>query len=98
MPRHLSSLEKAVEFKKLFNHDAHYPGNHEEIMGWFSEIMMALEAENLTCDGELSQYEVIKNFKNLVSQWEELECLIGGTMDEEMVCQWKFSKLTEVTI
>ena len=61
---------------------------NEEIKKKFSSLACQLSPENLTCDGELSNAQVNKRYKNLKLQWMALEKEVGREVSEEET--WNF--------
>jgi hypothetical protein len=56
-----------------------------ELIQQFQRLSNQLSPENLSCDGELTKYQVDKNRIRLKLQWESLEKQAGRTVSDEEV-------------
>lgn len=64
----------------------------QEIKEKFMDLACQLSPECLTCDGELSKTESNRRFRNLSSEWRNLERKIGRVVDEGEVWNWEVEK------
>jgi hypothetical protein len=59
-----------------------------DLMDSFFRVSMAMEPENLYCDGEVSHAEAMRKLKSLQRTWANLEKQIGRRVTENEVYQW----------
>ena len=60
----------------------------EKLMKDFLRLAGELSPENLTCDGELSEYATQRKHSKLMREWHKLEDVAGQKMTEYEVYDW----------
>ena len=65
---------------------------NEDIMSEFLRLACSLSPENLYCDGECSQAEANRRYKEIMKEWHSLEKKLGKTMTEEEAYAWSDKK------
>jgi len=56
-----------------------------KIMAEFENLASRLSPENLHCDGEISNAEAQRRYRQIMKEWAELEKQLGRKMTEDEV-------------
>lgn len=59
-----------------------------ELKAVFLQLVSDLSPENLSCDGELTNAQVNKRRKQIMTKWRHTERLYGSEVTEDMVWAW----------
>lgn len=78
-------LENRLARKRIFNPDAKLPETEDELLDTLDGLMMELSPENLSCDGELSRYQINNKYREIRATWREVENLIGRKVSEDEI-------------
>ena len=65
----------------------------DEIMQDLLEVFCGLSPENLTCDGECSNTEVVERSRKLFTRLAVLEKELGRKVDESEVYKWEMKNI-----
>lgn len=67
----------------------------EELFQKFDRLTCRLSPENLHCDGEVSQAEANRRYKQIMKEWRELEIQTGRSVSEEEIENESFKRIRE---
>ena len=66
--------------------------SEKEILNDFTGLVCRLSPENLCCDGEISQAEVNRRFRQIQKEWKALEKELGRVVSEDQVLDFMLKK------
>jgi hypothetical protein len=67
----------------------------EKLFQKFEMLTSRLSPENLHCDGEVSQAEANRRYRQIMKEWRELEIQTGRSVSEEEIENESFKRIRE---
>ena len=67
----------------------------EELFEKFDALTCRLSPENLACDGEISQAEVGRRFRQIRKEWKALEKESGRSVSQDEIETESFRRISE---
>ena len=78
-------IDERVAYRKIFDKSAKRPVTEDECLDHLDAICCDLSPENLHCDGEISRSAAAAKYRNLMSEWREVEKIIGRKVSQDEV-------------